>query len=294
MPNLALTVSCVSTIGIVAAISTFLAKHECNITDSAQFDDPITGAFFTRVSFKAPDAMDMDDLRGHFNETAAQFKMDWAIHDQATKMKVAIMVSRFGHCLNDLLYRWRIGALPIDIVAVISNHTDYQELVVNHDIPFHHIKVTKENKPDAEARIMQVIEESDAELVVLARYMQILSDQMCQKMSGRIINIHHSFLPSFKGANPYKQAFERGVKLIGATAHYVTADLDEGPIIEQDTIRVTHAQSASDYVTLGRDVEAQVFARAIHAHIHHRVFQNGDKTVVFPASPGGYASERLG
>ena len=204
------------------------------------------------------------------------------------------MVSRFGHCLNDLLYRWRIGALPIDIVAVISNHTDYQELVVNHDIPFHHIKVTKENKPDAEARIMQVIEESDAELVVLARYMQILSDQMCQKMSGRIINIHHSFLPSFKGANPYKQAFERGVKLIGATAHYVTADLDEGPIIEQDTIRVTHAQSASDYVTLGRDVEAQVFARAIHAHIHHRVFQNGDKTVVFPASPGGYASERLG
>ncbi|SMY09711.1 formyltetrahydrofolate deformylase [Flavimaricola marinus] len=294
MPNFALTVSCVSTIGIVAAISTCLAEHDCNITDSAQFDDPITGAFFTRVSFKAPDAMDMDDLRARFNETAAQFEMDWAIHDQATKMKVAIMVSRFGHCLNDLLYRWRIGALPIDIVAVISNHTDYQKLVVNHDIPFHHIKVTKENKPDAEARIMQVIEESDAELVVLARYMQILSDQMCRKMSGRIINIHHSFLPSFKGANPYKQAFERGVKLIGATAHYVTADLDEGPIIEQDTIRVTHAQSASDYVTLGRDVEAQVFARAIHAHIHHRVFQNGDKTVVFPASPGGYASERLG
>ena len=294
MPNFALTVSCVSTIGIVAAISTCLAEHDCNITDSAQFDDPITGAFFTRVSFKAPDAMDMDDLRARFNETAAQFEMDWAIHDQATKMKVAIMVSRFGHCLNDLLYRWRIGALPIDIVAVISNHTDYQKLVVNHDIPFHHIKVTKENKPDAEARIMQVIEESDAELVVLARYMQILSDQMCQKMSGRIINIHHSFLPSFKGANPYKQAFERGVKLIGATAHYVTADLDEGPIIEQDTIRVTHAQSAGDYVTLGRDVEAQVFARAIHAHIHHRVFQNGDKTVVFPASPGGYASERLG
>jgi len=240
MPNFALTVSCVSTIGIVAAISTCLAEHDCNITDSAQFDDPITGAFFTRVSFEAPDALDMDDLRGRFNETAAQFEMDWAIHDQATKMKVAIMVSRFGHCLNDLLYRWRIGALPIDIVAVISNHTDYQKLVVNHDIPFHHIKVTKENKPDAEARIMQVIEESDAELVVLARYMQILSDQMCRKMSGRIINIHHSFLPSFKGANPYKQAFERGVKLIGATAHYVTADLDEGPIIEQDTIRVTH------------------------------------------------------
>ena len=294
MSNLALTVSCTSTIGIVAAISTFLAKHGCNITDSAQFDDPITGAFFTRVSFKTTDPLDTDDLRGSFSETAAQFEMDWAIHDQATKMKVAIMVSRFGHCLNDLLYRWRIGALPIDIVAVISNHTDYQKLVFNHDIPFHYIKVTKENKPDAEARIMKVIEDADAELIVLARYMQVLSNQMCQKMTGRIINIHHSFLPSFKGANPYKQAFERGVKLIGATAHYVTSDLDEGPIIEQDTIRVTHAQSSSDYVTLGRDVEAQVFARAIHTHIHHRVFQNGNKTVVFPASPGGHASERLG
>lgn len=294
MPNFALTVSCVSTVGIVAALSTCLAEHDCNITDSAQFDDPVTCAFFTRVSFKAPETLKMDDLQSRFSDTAARFEMDWAIHDEATKMKVAIMVSRFGHCLNDLLYRWRIGALPIDIVAVISNHTEYQKLVVNHDIPFHHIKVTKENKPDAEAKIMQVIEETGAELVVLARYMQILSDEMCQKMSGRIINIHHSFLPSFKGANPYKQAFERGVKLIGATAHYVTADLDEGPIIEQDTIRVTHAQSASDYVTLGRDVEAQVFARAIHAHIHHRVFQNGTKTVVFPASPGGYASERLG
>ena len=294
MPNFALTVSCVSTVGIVAALSACLADHDCNITDSAQFDDPVTGAFFMRVSFEAPETLKMDDLQSRFSDTAARFEMDWAIHDESAKMKVAIMVSRFGHCLNDLLYRWRIGALPIDIVAVISNHTEYQKLVVNHDIPFHHIKVTKENKPDAEAKIMQVIEETGAELVVLARYMQILSDEMCQKMSGRIINIHHSFLPSFKGANPYKQAFERGVKLIGATAHYVTADLDEGPIIEQDTIRVTHAQSASDYVTLGRDVEAQVFARAIHAHIHHRVFQNGTKTVVFPASPGGYASERLG
>ena len=209
-------------------------------------------------------------------------------------MKVVIMVSRFGHCLNDLLYRWRIGALPIDIVAVISNHTDYQKVVVNHDIPFHHIKVTPENKPQAEARIMEVVEDVDADLVVLARYMQILSDSMCQKMSGRIINIHHSFLPSFKGANPYKQAFDRGVKLIGATAHYVTADLDEGPIIEQDTVRVTHAQNGSDYVSLGRDVEAQVLARAIHAHANRRVFLNGNKTVVFPPSPGAYSSDRMG
>ncbi len=170
---------------------------------------------------------------------------------------------------------------------------DYQKVVVNHDIPFHCIKVTRENKPQAEAQLMQVVEDSGAELVVLARYMQVLSDALCRKMSGRIINIHHSFLPSFKGANPYKQAFERGVKLIGATSHYVTADLDEGPIIEQDIIRVTHAQSPEDYVSLGRDVESQVLARAIHAHIHRRVFLNGNKTVVFPASPGSYASERM-
>ena len=209
-------------------------------------------------------------------------------------MKVLLMVSRFGHCLNDLLYRWRIGALPIDIVGVVSNHFDYQKVVVNHDIPFHHIPVTKENKPQAEARIMEIVESSATELIVLARYMQVLSDRMCEAMSGRIINIHHSFLPSFKGANPYKQAYQRGVKLIGATAHYVTADLDEGPIIEQDTVRITHAQSAEDYVSLGRDVEAQVLARAIHAHIHRRVFLNGSRTVVFPPGPGSYASERMG
>ena len=204
------------------------------------------------------------------------------------------MASRFGHCLNDLLYRWRIGALPIEIVAVVSNHMDYQKLVANHDVPFHHTRVTSANKPEAEARILAVVEEAGAELVVLARYMQVLSEEMCQRLSGRIINIHHSFLPSFKGANPYKQAFARGVKLIGATAHYVTSDLDEGPIIEQDTVRVTHAQSAQDYVSLGRDVEAQVLARAVHAHAGRRVFLNGSKTVVFSASPGSYSSERTG
>jgi formyltetrahydrofolate deformylase len=171
---------------------------------------------------------------------------------------------------------------------------DYQKVVVNHDIPFHCIKVTKENKPQAETEQMRILRETGAELVVLARYMQVLSDQMCNEMSGRIINIHHSFLPSFKGANPYKQAYERGVKLIGATSHYVTADLDEGPIIEQDTVRITHAQSPEDYVSLGRDVEAAVLSRAIHAHVNGRVFLNGEKTVVFPASPGSYASERMG
>ncbi|WP_022707750.1 formyltetrahydrofolate deformylase [Paracoccus zeaxanthinifaciens] len=294
MDSFTLRVTCESTRGIVAAISGFLARHDCNITDSAQFDDAETGRFFMRVSFRSEGAAGLDELRDDFAPIAEQFGMQADFHDQARKPKVVIMVSRFGHCLNDLLYRWRIGALPIDIVAVISNHMDYQKLVVNHDIPFHCIKVTKENKPEAEAQQMRIVEETGAELVVLARYMQVLSDQMCRKMSGRIINIHHSFLPSFKGANPYKQAYERGVKLIGATSHYVTADLDEGPIIEQDTVRVTHAQSPGDYVSLGRDVEAQVLARAIHAHIHGRVFLNGDKTVVFPPSPGSYASERMG
>ena len=294
MTHYALTVTCTSTRGIVAAISTVLAELGCNITDSAQFDDPETGNFFIRMSFVSEEGATLDELEAAFQPVKEKFEMALTVHDESVRMKAIIMVSRFGHCLNDLLYRWRIGALPIDIVAVISNHMDYQKVVVNHDIPFHCIPVTKANKPDAEARIMQVVHDTGADLIVLARYMQILSDQMCQEMSGRIINIHHSFLPSFKGANPYKQAFERGVKLIGATAHYVTADLDEGPIIDQDTVRSTHAQSASDYVSMGRDVEAQVLSRAIHAHIHHRVFLNGNKTVVFPASPGSYASERMG
>jgi len=294
MQTFALTVTCDSTRGIVAAIAVFLADHGCNITDSSQFDDLETGRFFMRVSFASEKDATLDSLQADFTEIGARFGMEYAFHDEAVRMKVVIMVSRFGHCLNDLLYRWRIGALPIDIVAVISNHMDYQKVVVNHDIAFHCIPVTKANKPQAEARIMEVVEDTGADLIVLARYMQILSDDMCRKMSGRIINIHHSFLPSFKGANPYKQAYERGVKLIGATSHYVTADLDEGPIIEQDTVRVTHAQSPADYVSLGRDVESQVLARAIHAHIHRRVFLNGNKTVVFPASPGSYASERMG
>ena len=294
MTKFVLTVTCPSTRGIVATIANYMADNGCNITDSAQFDDQETGRFFMRVSFTSEEGKELEDLQTGFAETAAEKGMDYEFHVDGAKTKVVIMVSRFGHCLNDLLYRWKIGALPIDIVAVISNHMDYQKVVVNNDIPFHCIKVTPANKAEAEAQIMQVVEDTEAELIVLARYMQILSDDMCQKMSGRIINIHHSFLPSFKGANPYKQAFERGVKLIGATSHYVTADLDEGPIIEQDIVRVTHAQSASDYVSLGRDVEAQVFARAIHAHVQHRVFLNGNKTIVFPASPGSYASERMG
>ncbi|MBB4213291.1 formyltetrahydrofolate deformylase [Rhizobium sp. BK212] len=294
MKNFVLTVSCKSTRGIVAAISSYLAEKGCNIIDSSQFDDLDTGKFFMRVSFISEEGLSGVEIGAGFTAVAAPFEMDYEFHDSEKRMKVLLMVSRFGHCLNDLLYRWKIGALPIDIVGVVSNHFDYQKVVVNHDIPFHHIPVTKANKVQAEARIMEVAEQTGTELIVLARYMQILSDEMCQKMSGRIINIHHSFLPSFKGANPYKQAYGRGVKLIGATAHYVTADLDEGPIIEQDTARITHAQSPDDYVSIGRDVESQVLARAIHAHIHHRTFINGNRTVVFPASPGSYASERMG
>ena len=294
MTTYVLTIQCESRRGIVAAISTYLAEHGCNITDAAQFDDELTGRFFSRIGFRSETGATLDELRAGFADLAARFGMEWGMLPQAHRMKVLVMVSSFGHCLNDLLYRWRIGALPIDIVGVVSNHMAYQKLVVNHDLPFHCIKVTKQNKKQSEAQLMQLVEETGAELVVLARYMQVLSDEFCASLPGRIINIHHSFLPSFKGANPYKQAFERGVKLIGATAHYVTADLDEGPIIEQDTVRITHAQSADDYVALGRDVEAQVLARAIHAHIHRRVFLNGSKTVVFPASPSSYASERMG
>ncbi|BCG76101.1 formyltetrahydrofolate deformylase [Mesorhizobium sp. 113-1-2] len=271
-----------------------MADQGCKIIDFSQFDDLDTGKFFMRVSFISEEGVNKQTLVESLKPVAETFKMDAGIYDAQKRMKVLLMVSRFGHCLKDLLYRWKIGALPIDIVGVVSNHFDYQKVVVNHDIPFHRSKVTKENKLQAEGQIMDIVEQTGTELIVLARYMQVLSDAVCKKMSGRIINIHHSFLPSFKGANPYKQAYSRGVKLIGATAHYVTADLDEGPIIEQDIARITHAQSAEDYVSIGRDVESQVLARAVHAHIHHRCFINGNRVVVFPPSPGSYASDRMG
>ncbi|MCA1491892.1 formyltetrahydrofolate deformylase [Ensifer sp. NBAIM29] len=294
MKSYVLTVTCKSTRGIVAAVTGGLAEKGCYISDSSQFNDLETGLFFLRVSFISQAGAKLEELREAFAPAVERFGMTMEIRDSEERMKVLLMVSRFGHCLNDLLYRWKIGPLPIDIVGVVSNHFDYQKVIANHDIPFHCIKVTKENKPRAEAQLMEIVEQTGAELIVLARYMQVLSDALCKKMSGRIINIRHSFLPSFKGANPYKQAYERGVKLIGATAHYVTADLDEGPIIEQDIARITHAQSPEDYVSIGRDVESQVLARAIHAHIHRRTLINGNRVVVFPPSPGSYASERMG
>lgn len=294
MNRFILTVSCHSTRGIVAASSSYLAAQGCNIVDSSQFDDLEKGKFFMRVTFISEEGATLQKLSKGFAGIREKFAMQANFHDEHERMKVILMVSRFGHCLNDLLYRWRIGALPIDIVAVVSNHPDYQKVIVNHDIPFYHIRLTKETKQQAEQELREIIRQSGAELVVLARYMQVLSEKLCREMEGRIINIHHSFLPSFKGASPYKQAYQRGVKLIGATAHYVTTDLDEGPIIEQDVARITHAQNADDYVSIGRDVEAQVLARAVHAHIQHRTFINGNRVVVFPASPGSYASEKMG
>ena len=294
MKSFVLTAAVPSRDGVLAPLVDYIERAKCNILESALFTDEEQGKLFIRIVSRARENIECADMVRGIDPIAKKFGMEWRMVDTDQRMKVLLMVSRFGHCLNDLLYRWKIGALPIDIVGVVSNHFDYQKLVVNNDIPFHHIKVTRENKPQAEAQLMDVIESSGTELIVLARYMQVLSDQLCQKMSGKIINIHHSFLPSFKGANPYKQAYTRGVKLIGATAHYVTADLDEGPIIEQDIVRITHAQSADDYVSLGRDVESQVLARAIHSHIHHRTFINGNRTVVFPPSPGSYATQRVG
>ncbi|MGB0694908.1 MAG: formyltetrahydrofolate deformylase [Rhodospirillaceae bacterium] len=288
-----LTVSCTSSRGIVAAISGYLAEAGCNITDSSQFDDTENGTFFMRVAFRSELGKSQTDLAEGFAPVAEALGMTYQLHNVRDRMKVILMVSKLGHCLIDLLYRWRIGALPIDIVAVVSNHMDHQKVVVNHDLPFYCIKVTKETKPEAEAKLWDLIQETEAELVVLARYMQILSDDMCRKMAGRIINIHHSFLPSFIGAKPYHQAYARGVKLIGATSHYVTSELDEGPIIEQDIVRVTHAQTANDFASLGRDVESTVLARAIHAHIKHRAFISGNKVVVFPAGRGDYESRKV-
>ncbi|MFJ6326143.1 MULTISPECIES: formyltetrahydrofolate deformylase [unclassified Rhizobium] len=293
MTNYVLNVTSDANVGIISKITAILAGANSEIIDTSQFVDRECDKSFMRVSFTSTTGAD-EKIVSDLAALASEGDMSYELHDAGRRTKVLLMVSRFGHCLNDLLYRWKIGALPIDIVGVVSNHFDYQKVVVNHDIPFYHVVVTKENKPRAEASLMEIVETSGAELIVLARYMQVLSDEVCKKMSGRIINIHHSFLPSFKGANPYKQAFERGVKLIGATAHYVTEHLDEGPIIEQDVARITHAQSSADYVSIGRDVESQVLARAIHAHIHHRVFMNGNKTIVFPASPGSYVSERMG
>ncbi|WP_327283946.1 MULTISPECIES: formyltetrahydrofolate deformylase [unclassified Streptomyces] len=276
-----LTLSCPDKQGIVHAVSSYLFMTGCNIEDSRQFGDHDTGLFFMRVHFSADAPVTLDKLRASFAAIGDSFRMDWELHRSDDRMRIVLMVSKFGHCLNDLLFRTSIGALPVDIAAVVSNHTDFSELVRSYDVPFHHIPVTKETKADAEAQLLELVRAENVELVVLARYMQVLSDTLCKELSGRIINIHHSFLPSFKGAKPYHQAHARGVKLIGATAHYVTADLDEGPIIEQEVERVGHEVTPDQLVAIGRDVECQALARAVKWHSEHRVLLNGTRTVVF-------------
>jgi formyltetrahydrofolate deformylase len=280
-PSYVLTLSCEDQPGIVAAIASLLAANDCNIVDSAQFGDLKSNRFFMRVSFSAPSKLDHEGAERLLAPVIERFAMTAGVHPAAKPMRVLVMVSKFGHCLNDLLYRHGIGALPVEIPAIVSNHRDFYQLAAAHNIPFHHLPVTPATKERQEQRLLEVIEENRVELVVLARYMQVLSANLCTKLAGRVINIHHSFLPSFKGAKPYHQAHARGVKLIGATAHYVTPDLDEGPIIEQEVARVDHAMSPDDLAAVGRDVESLVLARAVKWHAEHRVLPNGNRTVVF-------------
>lgn len=278
-----LTLSCQDVRGIVASVTGFLAEHFGFIIESAQFGDASTGKFFLRIEFTVePQGPSEDVLKKRFHElVGARFAMHWQIVAKEQKSRVLIMVSKFGHCLNDLLYRHSTGQLAIDIPAIVSNHRDWEHVANWHDIPFYHLPVASGVKAKQEEQVLEVIERHNIDVVVLARYMQVLSEGMCQKLRGKAINIHHSFLPSFKGAKPYKQAFDRGVKLIGATAHYVTSDLDEGPIIEQEVGRVDHTHLPEDLAALGRDIECLVLARALKYHTEHRVLLNGSKTVVF-------------
>ena len=274
-----LSLSCPDRPGIVHAVSGLLASHGGNITESQQFGDSVSGLFFMRVQVES--AASHEELAGALEALAATFAMTWQLDVVGRPMRTLVLVSTEAHCLNDLLFRQRSEGLPVDIVGVVGNHTDLVGLAKFYDVGFHHIPVAAATKPAAEAQLLALVAELDVELVVLARYMQILSEEVCQALAGRAINIHHSFLPSFKGARPYAQAHDRGVKLIGATAHYVTANLDEGPIIEQDVERVDHSKSAEDMVALGRDVERRALARAVRWHAEHRVLLNGHRTIVF-------------
>ena len=285
-PEYILTLSCVDQRGIVHRVSGFLSEYGCNIIDSAQFGDAQSQTFFMRVHFSSEDAAVTDEaLRAAFAALAATMQMNWQLHDAHKKPRMMLMVSKIGHCLNDLLFRYKSGLLPVEIPAIVSNHTDFYQLAASYNIPFHHLPLAIGASPEAkqaqEQRILEIINANDIDLVVLARYMQILSPSLCDALKGRAINIHHSFLPSFKGAKPYYQAHERGVKLIGATAHFVTGVLDEGPIIEQDVERVDHAMNPETLTAIGRDVECVVLARAVKWFVEHRILLNGHKTVVF-------------
>jgi len=280
-PEYIMTLTCKDTPGIVAGVAGALAASGCNIEESSQYGDAEAERFFMRVRFCAAPTLTRDDIYGALIPLAKRFSMTWDLHTAGHKTRTIIMVSKFDHCLNDLLYRWRVGALPIDITRVVSNHKSAREIVEHAGLPFSHIPVTAKGKVAAEKKLRNLIKRDKTELIILARYMQILSDDLARGMFGHIINIHHSFLPGFKGARPYHKAHARGVKLIGATAHYVTPELDEGPIIEQETERVDHAMTVEDLITAGRDIERRVLARAVKYHIEHRVLINGRKTVIF-------------
>lgn len=275
-----LTLSCPDRTGIVYRVSGLLFEAGCNILDAQQFGDEESGRFFLRVHFDLG-PLDMDGVRERFAPLAAEFGMEWQLHDARRRARLLVLVSKQGHCLNDLLFRAHSRQLNVDIAAVVSNHADFQALSESYGVPFHHLPVSADNREAQEQQIIDLVDREQIDLVVLARYMQILSPRLCQALAGRAINIHHSFLPSFKGAQPYHQAHARGVKIIGATAHYVTDDLDEGPIIEQDVARVDHAMTPRDLVRLGSDTESLVLARAVRRHVEHRILLNGHRTVVF-------------
>ena len=284
-PSLILTLSGPDRPGIVHAVTEFLVQHNLNIVDSSQFGDPTSQRFFMRMQFvpagDSNDVLGLDQLRSAFEATAKSFSMDFQIHPTTQKPRVLIMVSKIGHCLNDLLFRQSTGQLNIEVPLIVSNHPDFATLAASYNIPFHHLPVSADTKAQQETQILELVAQNNIDLIVLARYMQVLSPKLCEAMSGRIINIHHSFLPSFKGAKPYHQAYDRGVKIIGATAHFVTSDLDEGPIIEQNVVRVNHRMSPKELTHSGSNVESNVLATAVKYFAERRVLLNGHKTVVF-------------
>lgn len=277
-----LTITCPDTIGIVAAVAGYLRDQNFFVEESSHFGDRDTGNFFSRTRFSTNGGSWSEEVfRNGYRRISEKFQMKWDVHATTRRPRVVIMVSKHDHCLHDLLYRYRNGSLAMDVVGIVSNHDDMRKLAEWHEVPYHHIPVTADSKPKAEEHLLELLNSLDVDLLVLARYMQVLSDGLCKNLRGQAINIHHSFLPGFKGARPYHKAHERGVKLIGATAHYVTADLDEGPIIEQTVERVDHTYGPDDLAAVGRDVEAITLARAIKNHIEHRVFLNGRRTIVF-------------
>ena len=276
-----LTLSCPDRIGIVHRVSGLLFESGCNILDAQQFGDAESGTFFLRIHFDVPGKTTLEAFRSEFTRIADVFGMDWNVHDARRRARLLVLVSKQGHCLNDLLFRAHSRQLPVDIAGIVSNHGDFAALADSYGVPFHHLPVTAATKATQEQQIVELVDKQNIDLVVLARYMQILSPELCDALAGRAINIHHSFLPSFKGAKPYHQAHQRGVKIIGATAHYVTRDLDEGPIIEQDIARVDHAMTPKELVRVGSDTESQVLARAVRRHVEHRILLNGHRTVVF-------------